>query len=1096
MNNKIWQLRRIIAMLVTVSLLISNGTLYVFAENDQFGSDITNGYDIPISDETDDESQIVADAERKVESSYSTVEVVDTGLNDDAQEESPIEDDNSFRENEETTSAQTTVTNEHEDAVIPEENNSIEQEEDVSLNENASEQMEWAEQLEDSSDREQEEAGLQEELSQYPENQVGISPESDEVAHSVFFGHYSQSMVKDSEAIAYLDKNKKEDNSRLTVNGCTFYCYDYGEWFAEEPIEWEIIKDTGSEYVLLSKKILYFGPYNSNPTADMSWKDSSMRSDLIEFYEKAFSDSEKAFIVPALNKTYCYPYEDAYIKRTDSSYEYTEDNVYLLSEEELGDLSTTVAYTTEYASNNTGPRNWWLRGNCSWFYGNLRAAYINESGNVSDWYITYNYGVRPAIRVAKNAEFLKPIDWEKKLDNRDNYTVKFNKNNSNATLKTTSKKVKKGEQYGTLPVPTIADKYNKYFIGWYTTNKGGTRITEKTIYTLSRNQTLYAKWGARTSLKNASVTIRNVTYNQKPQTPAPTVKLSGKTLTKGTDYTVTYQSNINKGTGKVVIKGKGKYTGTLNKTFKINARKITDDVIHIQLKKTSVTYNNGKALSPGYIITYGNTNTILQKDKDFTVSYENNKNVGTGYLIITGKGNYCDKRRRSFKITQAPITIKQGLTSLTRTYKDKGKTYSVQVTPSTPSTLSYGTDNKNVAIVEKGRIKLVGGTGKAVIKVTATPKNNNYARKTVKITINVLKKQTVKISGLGQYDSKTGYTVQYTPNKLPVRVTASGNGKVKYSITDKDGTATTSDIATVDSNGNILFNAKMKKVGSFYLTVRAAKTDESAASEPYIRKITVKKANQTIVAGDFTKKINEDSFNIGAQAEGKLSYSVTDRGTTEVSVDKDSGIVSVGSQPGTAKITITAVTTPVYLAISKDIIITVRNGFDDERLYMYQPYGSSTCTLYSTVHMYRRKMILLGRPDIEWLAVDDNVDFTNEVWIQGTGLKAEFNYKGIHAKQYFISSNQQEEFIRLLSQHQEGIAIYYRAPNKANNHMVLLTDYIDGEFYCVDSDPGQKNEELTFGSREIPLRYSLIGDRLGNDQDAVLNSIKDYWMID
>ena len=918
MKNWMWPFKKVIILVVTLCLLAGNCLQPVFAEQSTTDSDIS--YQDEVTQTDDAEERIVTSADKEKDVAVELADMSDESKDIEISDEELIESNGDV------------------DDPIDSEDISVQEDESAMQDDDSYRGMEGTEEYisedidtrplpEDIYTGDTKEGALLEDESQLTdlqsEEMVGAASVSELEGTTVYFGHYTQSMVKDSEAIAYLDENKKEDNKRLTVNGCTFYCYDYGEWFAEEPIEWEIIKDTGSEYVLLSKKILYFGPYNSNATADMSWKDSTMRSDLNDLYQKSFSDSEKAYIVPALNKTYCYPYEDAYIKRTDPFYEYTEDNVYLLSEEELGDLSTTVAYTTEYASSNTGPRKWWLRGNCSWFYGNLRAAYINESGNVSDWYITYNYGVRPAIRVAKNAEFSKPIDWEKKLDDRDKYTVKFNKNNSNASLKTTSKKVKKGEQYGTLPVPTIADKYNKYFIGWYTTNKGGTKITAKTIYTLSRNQTLYAKWGARKALKGASVTVKNVTYNQKPQTPAPTVTLSGKTLTKGTDYTVSYQSNINKGTGKVVIKGKGKYTGTLNKTFKINARKITDDVIHIQLKKTSVTYSNGKALYPGYIITYGNTNTILQKDKDFTVSYENNKNVGTGYLIITGKGNYCDKRRRSFKITQAPITIKQGLTSLTRTYKDKGKTYSVQVTPSTPSTLSYGTDNKNVAIVEKGRIKLVGGTGKAVIKVTAVPKNTNYARKTVKIMITILKKQTVKISGLGQYDSKTGYTVQYTPDKLPVRVTASGNGKVKYSITDKDGTATTSDIATVDSNGNITFNAKMKKVGAFYLTVKAAKTDESAASEPLVRKITVKKANQTIVAGDFTKRINEDSFNIGAQAQGKLSYKVSDGGGTEVSVDTD-GNVSVGCKPGIAKIIISAGATTVYnAAMSKEITIHV-----------------------------------------------------------------------------------------------------------------------------------------------------------------------------
>lgn len=47
----------------------------------------------------------------------------------------------------------------------------------------------------------------------------------------------------------------------------------------------------------------------------------------------------------------------------------------------------------------------------------------------------------------------------------------------------------------------------------------------------------------------------------------PKVTVSG--LVKGRDYTVTYSSNRYVGTGKVTVKGRGNYTGTVTKTFRI-----------------------------------------------------------------------------------------------------------------------------------------------------------------------------------------------------------------------------------------------------------------------------------------------------------------------------------------------------------------------------------------------------------------------------------------------------------------------------------------------------------------------------------------------
>lgn len=69
------------------------------------------------------------------------------------------------------------------------------------------------------------------------------------------------------------------------------------------------------------------------------------------------------------------------------------------------------------------------------------------------------------------------------------YTVTFNGNGGTPSF--SSKGVKYGSQYGTLP--TCAQT-GKTFLGWFTAASGGTKIESTTIFQLQSNQTLYAHW--------------------------------------------------------------------------------------------------------------------------------------------------------------------------------------------------------------------------------------------------------------------------------------------------------------------------------------------------------------------------------------------------------------------------------------------------------------------------------------------------------------------------------------------------------------------------------------------------------------------------
>ena len=85
---------------------------------------------------------------------------------------------------------------------------------------------------------------------------------------------------------------------------------------------------------------------------------------------------------------------------------------------------------------------------------------------------------------------------------------------------------------------------------------------------------LFAVEYAKTSLSKASVTPAKsaYTYTGKDIKPGATVRVGGKTLKSGTDYTVSYKSNKAVGTATVTVTGKGAYTGSKSATFKINPK--------------------------------------------------------------------------------------------------------------------------------------------------------------------------------------------------------------------------------------------------------------------------------------------------------------------------------------------------------------------------------------------------------------------------------------------------------------------------------------------------------------------------------------------
>ena len=232
---------------------------------------------------------------------------------------------------------------------------------------------------------------------------------------------------------------------------------------------------------------------------------------------------------------------------------------------------------------------------------------------------------------------------------------------------------------------------------------------------------------SRISISKASVTLSTSTYayDGKAKKPGVTVKLNGKTLKSGTDYTVSYSNNTKVGTAKVTITGKGNYTGSVSKTYSIknNFKKATVSGI-------STKAFTGKNITQSITVKYNGK--TLKNGTNYTVSYSNNKKIGTATVKIAGKGSYTGTITKTFKINPAKQEI-QKLTAKSKAFfvdwaqKGSATGYEIQY-----ATNSKFTRAKKVTITnkktDKTTISKLSGKKKYYVRVRSytTVKGTKY----------------------------------------------------------------------------------------------------------------------------------------------------------------------------------------------------------------------------------------------------------------------------------------------------------------------------------------------------------------------------------
>ena len=396
---------------------------------------------------------------------------------------------------------------------------------------------------------------------------------------------------------------------------------------------------------------------------------------------------------------------------------------------------------------------------------------------------------------------------------------------------------------------------------------------------------------------DAITAIGTVTYNGKAQAPALNVVDGTKVLTADTDYTAVYSNNTNAGTAKVVITGKGNYSGTAEQTFTINKKPVTvtsgiaavnreyNGTTVVELDCTEAVFDG---LIAGDNLTVAATGAMADghagNDKEVTISGLTLGGTSAGNYVLAENGN------------QSKTTVnisKQAATALTLTAKNAVYTAAAydakNVTPSRNANdvqLTYYADNNGQQGAEISTPVNVGTywvSGKIdettdISAAVATAVKFQIIRASLTVTANA---NTITY---GDAPAANGYTVSNLRGSDTESV-VSGVGYAysykqygnvgAYTITPKDAKADNYEIEFVSGE----LTVEPKNITLMSVTLAGKTFDNTTAATVTAAAFDGLVNNDSLALGtDFTATAVYDSANASTAAAAKATVSL---GTTD-----------------------------------------------------------------------------------------------------------------------------------------------------------------------------------------------------------------------
>ena len=342
-------------------------------------------------------------------------------------------------------------------------------------------------------------------------------------------------------------------------------------------------------------------------------------------------------------------------------------------------------------------------------------------------------------------------------------------------------------------------------------------------------------------------------------------------LINGKDYSVKYSSNVNVGTAKVTIKGKGNYAGSITKTFKIEAMNLSDlpSGYSVLITAPSAKYKaEGVPVKTSPVVEIrkdGTTVKVLKAGTDYeklTNDYfsNNDKLTTEAEVKIVGKGNYTGTVYQYYSIANKSIADKNIVISIPKeytsaVYEGKAVTPKVEVKAKNKDG-SYTTINESdydVQYLNNDRV------GRATVKVLG--KNEYYGTRS--LTFNIVSRKVSEKTG------ETGILDNLVISMDGCVLTRTAESGLSYDYT---GYAITPEIEIVDGGIGDGYSLKLNK--DFTLAYKA-NTNAGKAS------VTIK--FKGVYSGKLTRTYTITPWNI-SEAEIDIADAVYNNGKAAMPV--------------------------------------------------------------------------------------------------------------------------------------------------------------------------------------------------------------------
>ena len=377
-----------------------------------------------------------------------------------------------------------------------------------------------------------------------------------------------------------------------------------------------------------------------------------------------------------------------------------------------------------------------------------------------------------------------------------------------------------------------------------------------------------------------SLSQSSYTYTGSAIKPEPVVKNGSNTLTKDTDYTLSYSSNVvDVGSKVITIKAIGSWTGSMTQSYSIVAKSIaSSDISYSSISDQTYT---GSQIKPSLTVKDTTRNVTLSSSTDYSLSYSSNTAAGTATITVSGSGNYNGSKVINFTILPKNIS---GLTfSLSvdeYVYDGTAKSPTVTVQD---GTTKLGTSDFSVSYSNNTNV----GT-KATVSVEGT--GNYSGTKDLTFTIKAFSLANAYINATnlgGEYNGEA-----YTPSVTVFFDSAKSKAipVADFSISFKKGSAT----------GDVIANPT--DAGTYYIVISPSSSGNLSGTNSS----TVFSITRRSLKGNASISAIPDQDYTGSPISPTVV--VTDSLLGKLTVDKDYTVsLSENTQPGQATVTVDGV---------------------------------------------------------------------------------------------------------------------------------------------------------------------------------------------